>query len=72
MLDVLREHKGKIATGSGLVALIGTLTVSGLQYQENTALTDALKATQSALGVMGERYEKLVNMCMERIDETER
>jgi len=64
MVDTLKKHKAKIVSGSGLAALIGSLTITGLQYQENTAITDALSATQHALEVMADRYERLVNKCV--------
>jgi len=54
--DIIKKHKNKIVNGSGIAALIGSLTITGLQYQENTTMTEALRATQSALAVMGERY----------------
>jgi len=65
MIDTVKKHKEKIVNGTGLAAIIGTLAVSGLQYHENVALKEVQIATQTALGVMGERYERLVNMCME-------
>lgn len=69
MIETVKKHKEKIVQGSGLAALIGTIAVSGLQYHENTALVESNKATQQALTVMGERYERLVNQCMSIIDE---
>jgi len=71
MVDTIKKHKGKIVNGSGIAALIGSLTVTGLQYQESSAMKEALFATQSALNVMGQRYENLVNTCLERIDDSD-
>ena len=60
--------KRKIIQGSGLAAILGTLSVAGVQYQENKALTEALNATQHALSVMADKYEHLVQDCINRID----
>lgn len=68
MIETVKKHKGKIVSGSGIAAILGAFTVSGLQYHENVALVDSNKATYHALEVMGDRYESLVNQCMERID----
>ena len=71
----VQKHKNKIVNGSGLAALIGSLTISGLQYHENSALKEALFSTQSSLNIMGERYEKmsdryekLVLTCLDKVD----
>lgn len=68
LINTFKKHKSKIVNGSGLAALIGSLTISGLQYQENSALTVALKDSQTALTIMSERYEKLVNLCLDKVD----
>lgn len=65
MTETLKKHKEKIVNGSGIAAIIGTLAVSGLQYHENSALKEVQNATQHALEVMADRYERLVNLCME-------
>jgi len=72
MIETIKKNKDKIVNGSGIAAIIGTLAMSGLQYHENSALKEALFATQSSLAVMGERYEKLVNECLSRLDRMER
>ena len=58
----------KVVSGSGLLALIGSLTVSGMQYQENNALANALSATQTSLSEQARVYHDLVNICINRID----
>lgn len=72
MIETVKKHRDKIVNGSGIAAIIGSLAFSGLQYQENSALKEVVFSTQSALSVMGERYEKLVNECLMRVDRLER
>jgi hypothetical protein len=69
MTEILKKHRDKIVNGSGIAAIIGTLAVSGLQYHENAALKEVQSATQHALEEMANRYERLVNRC---INETPR
>lgn len=71
MIETVKKHRAKIVSGSGIAAIIGSLTLSGLQYHENAALKEVVFSTQHALGVMGERYERLVGECLERVDRLE-
>jgi len=72
MIETAKKHKGKIVNGTGLAAIIGSLTLSGLQYHENQALKEVVFATQHALSVMGDRYERLTMDCLTRIERLER
>jgi hypothetical protein len=64
----LKQHKGKIAGGSGLLTVITALGFSGVQFQENRVLEKALENSSYTINEMAVRYETLVNNCLDRID----